>query len=164
MTNAPYEVGAVTKRPAASKNDQPLGMGLRVSSRAATLVAYPPCAAPKTRSPTVNLGLETEEGVEITTPANSEPEIQGRGGWCWYFPAIWRRSKKFVAVAWMPIRYWSLEGTGSGRSVTLSSDGPCVCIRRVVWVAEGELTLTYSLIWIPRILLVSMAVIACDDD
>ena len=23
-----------------------------------------------------------EDGTEITTPANSEPEIQGRGGWC----------------------------------------------------------------------------------
>jgi len=65
-----------------------------------------------------------EEGVERTVPANSEPEIQGRGGWFWYLPRIWRRSKKFVAEAWMAIWYWSLEGTGSGREVTVRSEGP----------------------------------------
>jgi hypothetical protein len=68
-------------------------------------VAYPPCEAPNTRSPTLYFGDEEEEGVERTTPENSLPEIQGSGGWCWYFPAIWRRSKKFVAEAWMDIRY-----------------------------------------------------------
>ena len=75
-------------------------------------------------SPTLYFGFLEEEGVERTTPANSEPEIQGKGGWCWYFPAIWRRSKKLVAEAWMAIRYWSLFGMGSGREETVRSEGP----------------------------------------
>ena len=58
------------------------------------------------------------------TPENSDPEIQGRGGWCWYFPRIWRRSKKLVAVAWIAIRYWSGWGVGEGRVVTVRSAGP----------------------------------------
>lgn len=45
------------------------------------------------------LGEGEEEGVERMVPENSEPETQGKGGWCWYFPDIWRMSKKFVAVA-----------------------------------------------------------------
>ena len=70
---------------------------------------------------------EEEEGVERMTPANSEPAIQGSGGWCWYLPRIWRRSKKFVAVAWTAIRYSVGEGMGSGRVVTVRSWGPCQC-------------------------------------
>lgn len=63
-------------------------------------------------------------------PENSAPETQGRGGWCWYFPRIWRRSKKFVAVLWMRMVYWSGLGTGSGRSVMVRSRGPLkVCVR-----------------------------------
>ena len=63
-------------------------------------------------------------GEERTTPENSEPEIQGSGGWFWYLPRIWSRSKKLVAVAWMAIRYWSFVGMGSGREVTFRSRGP----------------------------------------
>lgn len=58
------------------------------------------------------------------TPANSWPATQGRGGCHWYFPAIWRRSKKFVDVAWTERVYWSGEGVGAGREVTESSRGP----------------------------------------
>lgn len=70
------------------------------------------------RSPTLNFGDEREEGTERMVPENSEPETQGRGGWCWYLPAICRRSKKFVAEAWMEMRYWEGEGMGSGMVVT----------------------------------------------
>lgn len=72
------------------------------------------------------LGFLVADGVERMTPENSDPEIHGRGGWCWYFPRIWSVSKKLVAVAWMARRYWSLLGTGSGRSVTLRSVGPWI--------------------------------------
>ena len=73
-----------------------------------------------------NLGVEVseEEGVRRTTPENSEPAVQGRGGWCWYLPRIWSRSKKLVAVAWMAMRYSSGEGVGSGMEVTVRSSGP----------------------------------------
>lgn len=114
----------MTKRPAASAKLQSAGTGCRTSSLAATLVAYPPCDAPNTLSPTLYFGFGIEEGAERITPENSEPEIHGRGGWCWYLPAICRRSKKLVAEAWIAIRYWSFVGTGSGRSVIWSSFGP----------------------------------------
>jgi hypothetical protein len=39
-------------------------------------------------------------------------------------PRIWRRSKKFVPVALMEIRYCVGEGVGVGRVVTVSSCGP----------------------------------------
>ena len=68
--------------------------------------------------------LRAEVGVAMITPANSAPDIQGRGGWCWYLPRIWRRSKKFVPAAWMRIRYLVGEGWGFGSVVTLSSSGP----------------------------------------
>ena len=71
-----------------------------------------------------NFGLEREEGTERMVPENSEPDIQGRGGWCWYLPRIWSRSKKLVAVAWMARRYWEGEGVGVGRLVTTRSEGP----------------------------------------
>ena len=82
---------------------------------------YPPCAAPKTLSPFLKAGDGFEEGTERTTPENSLPEIHGNGGWCWYLPRIWRRSKKLVAVAWMAIRYWSADGVGLGREDTVRS-------------------------------------------
>jgi len=47
------------------------------------LVAYPPCEAPNTLSPTLYFGVlpfGRVEGAEMTTPANSLPEIQGKGG------------------------------------------------------------------------------------
>jgi len=64
--------------------------------------------------------------VERITPENSEPEIQGSGGWCWYLPRIWRRSKKLVAVAWIATRYSLGEGFGEGRVETVRSCGPWV--------------------------------------
>ena len=69
-------------------------------------------------------GLWDAGGRATIVPANSEPEIQGRGGWCWYLPRIWSRSKKFVAVAWMAIVYWFGCGIGSGRVETWRSRGP----------------------------------------
>ena len=79
-----------------------------------------------------------EEGTERMTPENSEPEIQGKGGWCWYLPRIWRRSKKLVAVAWIAIRYWSFEGMGSDRVVTVSSSGPWGMIRDIHVLDEDQ--------------------------
>lgn len=69
--------------------------------------------------------------MERITPENSAPETQGRGGWCWYLPRIWRRSKKLVAEALTAMVYCSGEGVGSGISETVRSRGP----------------LTYSLTW-----------------
>ena len=86
--------------------------------------------APKTLSPMANFGgfdeEEVDDGVRSTVPANSEPEIQGRRGWCWYLPRIWSRSKKLAAVAWMAIRYSLSVGLGSGTVVTVRSLGPCL--------------------------------------
>lgn len=65
-----------------------------------------------------------EVGTAVTVPENSWPAIQGSGGCHWYLPAIWRRSKKLVLVAWTAMVYWSGVGEGSGTSVTLSSNGP----------------------------------------
>ena len=62
--------------------------------------------------------------MRMMVPENSEPAIQGRAGWCWYLPRIWRRSKKLVAVAWMAIRYSEGEGMRSGTVVTVRSSGP----------------------------------------
>ena len=90
-------------------------------------VAYPPWDAPKTRSPTLNWGVlppGSEDGTCRTTPANSDPAIQGKGGWSWYLPRIWSRSKKFVAEAWMAIRYSFGFGVRAGRETTLRSSGP----------------------------------------
>jgi hypothetical protein len=49
-------------------------------------------------------------------------------------PAIWRRSKKLVALAWMAIRYWSSVGMGSGRPVSRTSWGLWIDGLRGVWV------------------------------
>jgi hypothetical protein len=70
------------------------------------------------------LYFEEEVGAETMVPENSEPATQGKGGWCWYFPRIWSRSKKFVAEAWMAIRYSLALGVGAGREVTFRSSGP----------------------------------------
>jgi hypothetical protein len=81
-------------------------------------------------SPALNLGVlppASDVGAFRTTPENSEPEIQGNAGWCWYLPRIWSRSKKLVAEAWMAMRYSLGLGTGVGRSRTLRSSGPWVC-------------------------------------
>src|SRR5262249_10881923 len=104
-------------------------------------VANAPCVAPKTRSPTLYLwdAVAVMEGrirgTATTVPANSVPDIQGKGGWCWYLPRICRRSKKLVAAAWILITYCFAEGAGFGRVVTLRSSGP-----ETYWVS-----------WIPRI-------------
>jgi len=63
-------------------------------------------------------------GVDSTTPENSEPATQGKGGWCWYLPRIWRRSKKLVADAWMAMRYSFGLGVGVGSVATVRSSGP----------------------------------------
>ncbi len=83
--------------------------------------------APKTRSPGLYFGAEEEVvGAQMTVPANSAPEIHGKGGWCWYLPRICRRSKKLVPQARMRMRY--LSGLGGG-------------VRRVDTVREvGEVT------------------------
>jgi hypothetical protein len=70
----------VTKRPAASKNDQLFGTGYRFSSCAQTSVAYPPWEAPKTRSPGLYRGFRVRRGVLTMVPLNSEPDIPGSGG------------------------------------------------------------------------------------
>ena len=92
----------------------------------------------------------------MISPENSEPEIHGRGGWCWYLPRIWSRSKKLVAVLWMRMVYWSGVGIGSGRSVTLRSRGPwCRCQESILMGLSNagleRLTETYSFTWMPRI-------------
>jgi len=51
------------------------------------------------------------------------PAIHGSGGWCWYRPWIWSRSKKLAAAAWISIRYLSGAGAGVGRVVTVRSRG-----------------------------------------
>ena len=63
---------------------------------------------PNTLSP----GLKPdEEGAWRIVPANSAPRMKGKGGWCWYFPAICRRSKKFTAAAWISTTTtWLLDG------------------------------------------------------
>lgn len=68
--------------------------------------------------------LGREEGAWRTTPENSEPAIQGKRGWFWYLPRIWRRSKKFVAEAWMAIRYSLGFGVGVARVEIVRSSGP----------------------------------------
>lgn len=96
----------------------------------------------------------------MIVPANSAPPIQGSGGWFWYFPWIWRISKKFVPAEWISIRYLSAVGVGVGTVVTFRSRGPCKWVvslglelRFGVWgLAVG--TLTYSLTWTARILTV----------
>lgn len=123
MTSAPYAVGAVTYSPAASSKLQLAGMGRRADSGARMCVAYAPWVAPKTRSPGLNLGREEVVGAEMTVPANSEPEIQGRGGWFWYLPRICRRSKKLMPQARMRIRYLSELGWGVGRVETVKEVG-----------------------------------------
>ena len=82
--------------------------------------------APKTRSPTRKRGGDEDEevGRAAIVPANSEPLIQGSGGWCWYLPWIWRMSKKFVPAEWISMRYLSADGVGVGTSVTVRSRGP----------------------------------------
>lgn len=95
-----------------------------MASETQICVEYAPWLAPKTLSPILNFEEEEEEGVRRIVPANSEPAIHGKGGWCWYLPRIWRRSKKFVPAALMEIRYWVGEGVGVGREVTASSCGP----------------------------------------
>ena len=53
----------------------------------------------------------------------------------------------------MEIRYWSFEGVGSGRVVTLSSDGPYVHCQTIIGLEKRRgPTFIYSLICIPRIL------------
>jgi len=76
-TSAPYDVGAVTNNPAASRKLHPFGTGSIATSLAMVLVAYAPCVAPKTREPTGNLGFLEPDGVARTIPANSAPEIHG---------------------------------------------------------------------------------------
>ena len=88
-------------------------------------------------------------GALRTTPENSEPATQGKAGWCWYLPRIWRRSKKLVAEAWMAIRYSSDLGVGVGRSRTLRSSGPWLGQWAVCRWIDGTCTLTYSLICMP---------------
>lgn len=69
------------------------------------------------------LGDGGSVGTAITTPANSAPLIHGKGGWCWYLPRIWSRSKKLVPAAWMRIRYLVGEGAGVGWVVTVREVG-----------------------------------------
>lgn len=59
-------------------------------------------------------------------PLNSEPEIHGKGGWCWYRPWTCRMSKKLAAEAWMRMRYSEGLGEGEGRlGVTVRSSRDC---------------------------------------
>jgi len=63
-------------------------------------------------------------------PENSAPAVKGKGGWCWYLPWIWRRSKKFAAEAWIWTVYWSGWGVGWGMSVeTWRPEGSCYGVR-----------------------------------
>lgn len=114
----------MTNRPAASSKLHPFGTGRRVVSGARTWVAYAPCVAPKTRSPTRKRGEGAAVGTAAMMPANSAPPTQGSGGWCWYLPWIWRMSKKFVPAEWISMRYLSAEGVGVGTSETVRSSGP----------------------------------------
>lgn len=81
--------------------------------------------APKILVPAGYLGGEDAEGEERIVPENSNPGINGRGGWCWYLPWVWRLSKKLRATVVIAIRYWVGEGVGSGRVVGGGrEDGP----------------------------------------
>lgn len=57
------------------------------------------------------------------TPENSAPAMKGKGGWCWYLPLIWRRSKKFVLAAWIWMVYWSGSEVGSETVETVRPEG-----------------------------------------
>jgi hypothetical protein len=135
----------VRYNPAAASKLQCSGTGCNSESLAQTLVAYAPCAAPKTLSPLLKRARPLF-GTEITTPANSNPATQGNGG-CyigvsltkttarvlcrvnylftvWYLPLTCNRSKKFAAQAWISIWYCSGSGIGSGWSDTAISSTP----------------------------------------
>jgi len=104
--------------PAASINENPGGIGLNCALVAHITSANDPCAEPKTLSPRAYLWLEfcggDWVGRAVIVPENSAPAVKGKGGWCWYFPWIWRRSKKLAAEAWMRIVYWFGCGVGGG--------------------------------------------------
>lgn len=73
-------------------------------------------------------------GRAMIVPENSAPAVKGKGGWCWYFPWIWRRSKKLAAAAWMRIVYWSGFGVGEGMFVeTWRPEESCYGVRYMQW-------------------------------